>query len=253
MIVGLSFDDNDSIDGMNWIINLFNRYNSKCTFFNSSKYIHYMNLTYKNAYDNGFEIGCHTHNHLNGSSFSIEKWKKEIQTCIDKHKEIGIDCNKIFRAPYLEVNDNMFVALNGLGFKYDSSLEYYPYDYNSNEIPYHYKGIIEIPIQSLENPGLKSKSKNDYITGMDWNWLFEEKFTSKNALELLKYNFDIKYEQNIPFFCGFHSGIYGDDYEHEHELPMRLEARRKVLSDFLEYITSKPRVFIQNLTDFNKN
>ncbi len=43
----------------------------------------FVKQSWKEAYDAGHEIGVHTHSHPHGRDFSIGKWEKEMQQCID--------------------------------------------------------------------------------------------------------------------------------------------------------------------------
>ena len=43
----------------------------------------YVKRAWKEAMDNGHEIGVHTHSHPHGKEFSRRQWQKEIQRCID--------------------------------------------------------------------------------------------------------------------------------------------------------------------------
>jgi peptidoglycan/xylan/chitin deacetylase (PgdA/CDA1 family) len=91
---------------------------------------------WKEAMDNGHEIGVHTHSHPHGKQFSRSQWQKEIQRCIDilgqpytadeaRETGLGVDRSRLagFRTPFLEYNDNTLQAVLSLGFLYDCSLE----------------------------------------------------------------------------------------------------------------------------------
>ncbi|MCI0615461.1 polysaccharide deacetylase family protein, partial [bacterium] len=61
------------------------------SFYVNTKYItpegmedpNFVKQSWKEAYDAGHEIGVHTHSHPHGRDFSIGKWEKEMQQCID--------------------------------------------------------------------------------------------------------------------------------------------------------------------------
>ena len=160
LFVTIGFDDNDKsgftsqkgVEGMKWAVDSFvNRRNPdgsncSCAFYNTTSYItegesreppHLVRKSWKYALDNGFEIGCHSHSHPDGTKFSVEEWLYEMNKCVDimckPYEEcsdssdtgIGISKNEIksFRAPFLCYNTNMLRAVEKMGFVYDCSLE----------------------------------------------------------------------------------------------------------------------------------
>lgn len=86
----------------------------------------YVRRAWKEALDNGHEIGVHTHSHPHGNQYSQNQWQDEIQHCIDiLGPSLGVDRSQLagFRTPFLEYNDNTLKAVRDLGFLYDCSLE----------------------------------------------------------------------------------------------------------------------------------
>jgi peptidoglycan/xylan/chitin deacetylase (PgdA/CDA1 family) len=97
----------------------------------------YVRRAWKEAADNGHEIGDHTHSHPHGKEFSRRQWRKEIQLCIDilgwpyaaEHvpEKIGLGIRRSqlagFRTPYLEYSNKTLTAVQQMGFLYDCSLE----------------------------------------------------------------------------------------------------------------------------------
>jgi len=101
----------------------------------------YVRRAWKEAMDNGHEIGVHTHSHPHGNQYSQNQWQNEIQQCIDiiglpyaadeaqknpaRETGLGVDRGQLagFRTPFLEYNDNTLQAVRRLGFLYDCSLE----------------------------------------------------------------------------------------------------------------------------------
>jgi peptidoglycan/xylan/chitin deacetylase (PgdA/CDA1 family) len=97
----------------------------------------YVRRAWKEAADNGHEIGDHTHSHPHGREFSRRQWRKEIQLCIDilglpyaadhvpGKSGLGIRRGQLagFRTPYLEYSDKTLTAVQQMGFLYDCSLE----------------------------------------------------------------------------------------------------------------------------------
>jgi hypothetical protein len=166
MFVTMGFDDNghsglikdQGLEGMEWATQFFSSLQNHtgnsnsatfdgesgtCSFYHSTQYIcggsdepsELVRESWKNALDAGHGIGCHTHNHKDGSQFSVGDWKNEIDECLENltkpfSKEVGdfgIGAKKDeiigFRTPFLAYNDNTFIAVKDTGFSYDCSLE----------------------------------------------------------------------------------------------------------------------------------
>ncbi len=88
----------------------------------------FVKQSWKEAYDAGHEIGVHTHSHPHGRDFSIGKWEKEMQQCIDMLTQtdgLAIPRNELigFRTPFLEYGDPTFSAARNKNFVYDCSIE----------------------------------------------------------------------------------------------------------------------------------
>jgi peptidoglycan/xylan/chitin deacetylase (PgdA/CDA1 family) len=97
----------------------------------------YVRRAWKEAVDQGHEIGAHTHSHPHGKEFDPRRWQEEIQLCIDilgrpyaaddtqNKSGLGIDRGRLagFRTPFLEYSDDTLTAVQQLGFLYDCSLE----------------------------------------------------------------------------------------------------------------------------------
>ncbi len=94
----------------------------------------YVRRAWKEALDNGHELGVHTHSHPHGKEFSSRQWRDEIQRCIDilgrpyapgGESGLGVERGRLagFRTPFLEYNDHTLEAARDLGFLYDCSLE----------------------------------------------------------------------------------------------------------------------------------
>jgi peptidoglycan/xylan/chitin deacetylase (PgdA/CDA1 family) len=94
---------------------------------------------WKSALVAGNEIADHTVNHFNGGAlrfskepccrardWSVAQWASEIAACQTALTDprYGLGATEVigFRAPYLSYNDNLFTALQQLGFVYDSSV-----------------------------------------------------------------------------------------------------------------------------------
>jgi len=101
----------------------------------------FIKRAWKEALDNGHEIGVHTHSHAHGREFSRQQWLQEMLLCIDilgrpydaaatpenpgREAGMGVGRERLagFRTPFLEYNDDTLKAAQQLGFLYDCSLE----------------------------------------------------------------------------------------------------------------------------------
>ncbi len=141
MFVAMGSDDNPQIDGVNWVVGLFNGLKNppgsdqaatydgtttKATFYHASIYSSAAS-SWKAAYQAGFETGDHTVAHADGSNFSEAKWLSEMQGCIDflTTSAVGVKRADLwgFRTPFLRYNENTFFAARSLDFWYDCSIE----------------------------------------------------------------------------------------------------------------------------------
>lgn len=178
LFVSFGFDDNgysglkdiSNPYGIYWASSLFNSLKNangeecKATFYFSTFYFkteifeppHLIKVSWRDAINMRHEAGNHTHNHYSGKEYSVEKWMAEIQICNEwlarscvsgiKGNSLttgaDIDTSKIhgFRAPFLEYNNNLFIALKKLGFEYDCSIsEGWQYNHDGSNYfwPYH--------------------------------------------------------------------------------------------------------------------
>lgn len=172
MFVTIGFDDNGrsglagsgATGAMTWITdfmrnktnpigsnnpNTFDGTHTRVSFFNTATYVSQqysesptlVKRSWRTAYDDGHEIGNHTHNHDHGSNFTLAQWKTEINSTFDwltkpydanesviapdASKGIGVPASEIygFRTPFLEYNNETMQALYDLGYLYDCSIE----------------------------------------------------------------------------------------------------------------------------------
>jgi len=192
----IGFDDNDKsglmpekgIEGMKWAVDAFSSRknpdgsNCTCAFYNTTSYMtkgeseeppHLVRKSWKYALDKGFEIGCHTHSHPDGSKFTVEEWLLEMNKCVDllsrpyvegsdsDEHGMGISRNEIFsfRTPFLSYNANMLKAVEKFGFLYDCSLEEgYQDDHDGTNFYFPYtldEGSPGNKLSHSHNPGLE--------------------------------------------------------------------------------------------------
>ena len=120
------------------------------------------------AFVKGHEIASHTAGHWQGGSWTVEKWRQELnsfkdllfnfalnnpQKTFDQTLKFNVQEIKGFRAPDLDINDNMYKALSEEGFKYDSSEVSLNGDWPSRDK----YGIWHIPISTFTFPELHKR------------------------------------------------------------------------------------------------
>ncbi len=77
------------------------------------------------------------------------------------------------------------------------------------------------------------------IVGVDYNLFFVFKLTREEALAILKYTFDLRYNGNrAPLSLGAHSDIYSSKYPKN--APTSYNDRQWVIEQFVDYVLSKP-------------
>lgn len=279
----------------------------------------YSNSSYRNQsfiqahhrmLEEGHEFGIHTHTHdtldtyetsyqeIDNFYSSIAQpeyfWTSEGPDSLDG---FGPEVFTGFRAPFLYVEDSVFLALQQFGIEYDCSIqdgwgpEYdgtnfsWPYTLDNgasegwkflfNEGYYEdllrsYPDLWEIPIHPFVIPvdsysmielgySLRDKVQasdflspievNNKIIGLDWDVLFEAHLDSAEVLAILKYNFDLRVDNNrAPINLGIHSPYY--------QLDTQGERNRGWLREFLEYALEHPATRIvtgQQVVDWMKS
>ncbi len=99
--IAFSFDDGPHNDHDRQIIELFKSYNGKATFFHVGQRIVDNADSIKLAYDNGFEIGCHTFDHPALARLSDEGLNDQIRRSKEELNKVlpGVDFT-LFRPTY---------------------------------------------------------------------------------------------------------------------------------------------------------
>ncbi|MCK5831190.1 MAG: putative Ig domain-containing protein [Methylococcales bacterium] len=203
----------------------------RVTFFNTAEYSTdwhnddpvYIKQAWHTAFVDGHEIGNHTVSHSpGGSNFTLAKWNTEIantQTHLSKPFDpneplgnanpatgMGADITKLtgFRSPFLEYNNNTFIALKQNGLTYDTSIEEgwhylmdgtnYPWPYTLNsgspghQVMVDYAFPNKTPISS--HSGLWELGVTPLIIPPD----------NKTATYGINYSIRNKVKNNIPWF-----------------------------------------------------
>jgi hypothetical protein len=228
----------------------------------------------------GHEIGNHSWSHgesLAGSDKAT--WQTELQKANDLFvSQLGVEKCKLwgFRTPFLNFSQNTFEAIKATGLRYDVSIEF-GYDWwmpagasngwgpGTSESGKHYywpftldhplpsgfygKGIMpmpglwEIPVYTFNKVTGETAAT---VTGLDFNlWTKCQSDSSWNFTEVLKNSLDQRLAGNrSPLGLGAHTDIYSqfDEAANMSWTNFNYTARRKALSDFIDYALTKPQV-----------
>lgn len=153
-LISFTFDDNTysgfpgsgAEGGIRFIIDQLHGHNAAGTFYvkgnnateNPFEDNELIKQAWKEAYDKGFEIGSHTYSHPHGIETDWDAvpmtrkkvlfkddWKKEINQCLDVIKSLGIPRSDVIghRTPFLAFNDDVYSALQEMGFEYEAAVE----------------------------------------------------------------------------------------------------------------------------------
>jgi enterochelin esterase-like enzyme len=288
--VCLSFDDNLQADGVEWLCNQVeglknpDRTNVGLSFYFNSK-----PLTYNNdlvnvvnsklaAYNSPHEVGNHTYDHPhNEPGRTTEEWKTIIEKGIETlvaYTRLSRESitNSGFRAPYLETSDEMYIALNELGVRYDhSSISYrnsnneagWPYTLSNNEFENKLNNLWKVPISDLIIPdspsdlsayGIKPDTKEKIgfvrVSAGDYDLFEKYKLDGSTILGLLKYNLDLSIQSNkAPFTFCFHSQYYSEETASvvNANSNTTLLERRAIIKDFIAYCQQQDKVYLSTV------
>jgi len=113
----------------------------------------------------GHHVGCHGYNHENYGGKPVKVWTKSqpvflpdnkikeqlLQECIDIHSQVLDKHPETFVAPFDNVNKDLLLILDDLGFKVDCSFHNYSLGLNSFPFfPLDGKSLVEIPLTVLQ-------------------------------------------------------------------------------------------------------
>lgn len=122
-MVALTFDDGPYRNNTKAIMELFEQYNARATFFVVGYHLDVYTEATLDAYERGFQIGNHTLNHPALRQISDEKAMEEIEGMNRKLNELGIPGDLMLRPPYGEYTEYLQENLNVpmIGWNVDSA------------------------------------------------------------------------------------------------------------------------------------
>ena len=112
------------IKNTNKILDLFEKFNVKATFFTLGYIAEKFPNLIQQIDEKGHEIGSHSYSHLDIRKTTKEEFEIDLKRSIDTLEEIIGKKIFGFRAPYFSIDENSFWAMKILSkyFKYDSSI-----------------------------------------------------------------------------------------------------------------------------------
>ena len=104
-------------DKTRFILDTFDQYNVKATFFLCGFWAEKYPDEVKMIVEHGHEIGNHTATHPHMNKLSADQMKKETVDYDDKLEALVGVRSKVFRAPYGEYNDSVITTMRSLGYE----------------------------------------------------------------------------------------------------------------------------------------
>jgi len=142
-------------ENTNLILDLFDKYNVKSTFFTLGYIGEKFPDLIKKIHDEGHEIASHSYSHLDLRKYTKENVEDDLLKSIKILEEITRKKINGFRAPFFSLDKKSFWAMQIIRkyFKYDSSIfpTKTPLYGNPNAPRFLYKPSIENPIEKDEN------------------------------------------------------------------------------------------------------
>jgi len=109
-------------EGLPLLLDLYERHNIKATFYFTATFVEKFPRSVRIVKDKGHKIGCHGYSH--DIYFNVLSLKEQEENLKKAKQIIEAEAGPIedFRAPALRINDKTIRALEGCGFKTDSSV-----------------------------------------------------------------------------------------------------------------------------------
>ena len=111
--------------GIPGLIEIFNKYNIKTTFFFTGYFVEKFPEAVKLVHNYGHEVGCHGYYHDVENAYDVLPYNiqlEQLKKCKANLEKIIGHTITSFRAPALRVNNDTALALSEAGFKIDSSI-----------------------------------------------------------------------------------------------------------------------------------
>ena len=114
-VVSLTFDAAWGNEDTQQLIDTFEEYGVKATFFVVGEWVDKYPESVKALHDAGHEVMNHSNDHAHFNSLSAEQIKRNVNDCNDKVEAVTGVRPILFRPPYGEYNDNVVQSLTDIG------------------------------------------------------------------------------------------------------------------------------------------
>ena len=115
----VTYDDGYDNEAFKVIIDAFDKYEAKCTFFVIGKHLKRAKEGIRMAVNHGHEIGCHSYTHSVLPQLSSKDLKKEFERYLDEFSDIVPGYKmRFFRAPYGSINERVLTIAATFGLQH---------------------------------------------------------------------------------------------------------------------------------------
>lgn len=115
--VALSFDAAWGNEDTQTLIDIFQRYQVKVTFFVVGEWVDKYPESVKALADAGHEVMCHSNDHAHFNALSADQITADINTCCDKIAALTGKRPTLFRPPYGEYDDHVVTTVRAMGLE----------------------------------------------------------------------------------------------------------------------------------------
>ena len=113
----LSFDAAWGNEDTQTLIDIFDKYNVKVTFFVVGEWVDKYPESVKALADAGHEVMGHSNDHAHFNTLSADQIVEDINTCNDKIEKITGKRPTLFRPPFGEYDDHVITTVRGMGIE----------------------------------------------------------------------------------------------------------------------------------------
>lgn len=146
----LSFDAAWGNEDTQTLIDIFDKYNVKVTFFVVGEWVDKYPESVKALADAGHEVMGHSNDHAHFNTLSADQIVEDINTCNDKIEKITGKRPTLFRPPFGEYDDHVITTVRGMGIE--------PIQWDVDSLDWKDYGEQNIIDTVLENKSLQNGS-----------------------------------------------------------------------------------------------